>query len=73
MKRIAATTISVSRRQWCNTRKGSYMKKIIDIMLGKKPLETVGLVILTIVLYGAIALMMLLYAFSPTISGERMF
>jgi len=49
------------------------MKKIIDIMLGKKPLERVGLIILTVILYGAIALMMLLYAFSPTISGERMF
>ena len=39
----------------------------------KKIMETVGLVILTIVVYGAIVLMLLLYALSPTISGERMF
>jgi len=31
MKRIAATTISVSRRQWCNTRKGNYIMKYVEL------------------------------------------
>lgn len=46
----------------CDTKKGNDMKT----------LKNVGLIVLTLVVYGAIALMMALYFLSPTISGERM-
>jgi len=49
------------------------MKKLMSYMLGDKPLSTIGLIILTVIVYGAIALMAVLYLMSPTISGERMF
>jgi len=49
------------------------MKKLIQVVLGKRPLTTIGLIIATSLVYGAIALMVALYFLSPTISGERLF
>jgi len=49
------------------------MKKILKTLSGKKPLTRFGLIIATIIVYGGIGLMALLYICSPTISGERLF
>ena len=51
-------------RQRCDTIKGIHMTR--------KIIGWVGLVVLTIVVYGAIGLMMALYFLSPTATGERM-
>jgi hypothetical protein len=49
------------------------MKKLIHTLTGQTPLTFIGQLILTAIVYGGLGLMALLYIYSPTISGERLF
>ena len=49
------------------------MKKLLYALTGLTPLSFLGQAIAAAIVWGGIGIMFLLYIYSPTISGERLF